>query len=220
MVKYSFTSSIFFRLFFALSVTPLLLSASSPEKAYLIDLKCEYRANPLGIDTEIPRLSWVLESAQKGQKQTAYQILVASTREKLTETAADLWNSGKVISSQTLSIQYGGKPLVSRQICFWKVRIWDKSKEPLGWSETASWEISLLNETDWKANWINDGKSNPEQDEDFYKEDPAPLFRKEFKLQKKVQRARLYITGLGYYEAYINGERVNASWSLNPSVTI
>ena len=85
--KYSFTSSIFFRFCFALIVSSLLVTACSLEKIKLVDLKCEYKTNPLGIDTEIPRLSWVLKSAQRGQKQTAYQILVASSREKLTETA-------------------------------------------------------------------------------------------------------------------------------------
>jgi alpha-L-rhamnosidase len=197
---------------FGILLAFVFLSFSFSEKTIHIDrLSCEYRADPLGIDTPRPRLSWVLFSDIRGQSQTAYQILVASSEDKLNRSDVDLWNSGKVISRQSLNIEYAGRPLKSRSRCFWKVRVWGKRGKVSHWSKTACWEMAFLTEDDWNANWIDDGKENPKTDKEFYKNDPAPLFRKEFVLEKKVEKARLYITGLGYYEAYLNGDRIGNS---------
>ena len=173
-----------------------------------VELRCEYRVNPLGIDVENPRLNWRLESDVQGQGQAAYQILVASTLEDLEQGEADLWDTGRVEAKQTIHIEYAGTPLKSGQRCCWKVRSWPtKGHLPSTWSEPAWWEMSLCGPKEWQAQWINDGRPNP-QDDDCFKEDPAPLFRKEFTLKKPVRRARLYITGLGYYDARLNGESV------------
>jgi alpha-L-rhamnosidase len=188
-----------------------LSSAFLEETIHIDRLSCEYRIDPLGIDTPRPRLSWTLSSSIRGQFQTAFQILVASSENKLNESDADLWNSGKIISRQSLNIEYVGKELESRLRCFWKVRVWGKRGEVSRWSKTAWWEMAFLEEDEWNAYWIDDGKENPAIDEDFYKDDPAPLFRKEFAFEKTVKKARLYITGLGYYEAYLNGNRVGNS---------
>jgi len=174
-------------------------------------LSCEYRFNPLGIDTAWPRLSWVLSSDIRGQFQTAYQILVASSKDKLNESDADLWNSGKIVSRQSVNIEYAGKALESRERYFWKVRVWGKHGKVSEWSQTAWWEMAFLKGDEWSAYWINDGRENPVSNQDFDKDDPAPLFRKEFVLEKTVEKARLYITGLGYYEAYLNGDRIGDS---------
>lgn len=171
-------------------------------------LRCEYQTDPLGIGEQRPRLSWTVTSLQRGQKQTAYHILAASSRTLLDQNKGDLWDTGKVSSSQTLGIEYGGTPLRSQMQCFWKVRVWDKDGQVSVWSTPAKWETALLNPQDWTGRWINDGKANPEKEEDFYTFDPAPLFRKEFRLAKPLRQARLYITGLGYYEARLNGQRV------------
>jgi len=171
-------------------------------------LKCEYRADPLGIDVLKPRLSWVLNSEQRDQKQTAYRILVADSRAALDQDRGNLWDSGKVNSGETLNIMFGGKSPESGLRCYWKVRVWDKNGIMSGWSSPAFWEMALLDKRDWKGIWISDGKSLPVRDEDFYKDDPAPLFRKEFLASKDIKRARLYITGLGYYEASLNGKRI------------
>src|SRR3989442_8343258 len=96
-------------------------------------LRCEHLENPLGIDAAQPRLSWILDSTGRGQKQTAYQILVASSAENLKADRGDLWDSGKVPSDQTAFIIYGGQPLASRQEYFWKVRAWDKDGKPSAW---------------------------------------------------------------------------------------
>jgi len=172
------------------------------------NLRCEYAVNPLGIDVIKPRLSWVIESDKRNQKQTAYRILVATSRENLESDNADLWDSDKVQSGQSINVPYDGKALKSSQRCFWKVKVWDNHDSESDWSEPAFFEMALLNPDDWDGIWINDGKSNPEKDEDFYNDDPAPLFRKQFEAAKKIKRARLYISGLGYYEASINGQRV------------
>ena len=172
------------------------------------DLKCEYSRQPLGIDAPRPRLSWMLHSDRLGDVQSACQILVASSLEKLANDEGDLWDSGKVESNQSVQVVYGGRALESRLACYWKVRAWDKAAVASAWSEPASWEMGLLKQEDWQARWLNDGKANPQKDEDFYREDPAPLFRKEFALSKDIRRARLYISGLGYCEASLNGRRV------------
>src|SRR4051812_35212570 len=89
-------------------------------------LRCEYLSNPLGIDELHPRLSWVLESNVRAEVQNSYQILVASTREKLDANVGDLWDSGRVDSDHSIQVPYAGKPLLSRQTCFWKIRAWGR----------------------------------------------------------------------------------------------
>ena len=120
--------------------------------------RCEYLTNPLGIDTLKPRLSWKLQATEeRGVKQAAYQVLVASSAALLKNDTGDLWDSGKVASDSSTHIEYTGKPLQSRQQCFWKVRIYNQDGKVSDWSVPASWEMGLLNPEDWKAAWINGG---------------------------------------------------------------
>jgi alpha-L-rhamnosidase len=153
-------------------------------------------------------MSWVLVSDRRGEIQTAYQVIVARSLEALAAGRGDLWDSGRIASAESLSVLYAGTPLAPGLSCYWKVRAWDREGQPSDWSVPAHWEMALLRPEDWTARWISDGKPLPERDEDFYKEDPAPLFRKEFTAPNRLRKARLYITGLGYYEASINGTRV------------
>ncbi len=171
-------------------------------------LTVEYRIDPLGIGTSHPRLGWLLESSGRGEFQSAYQVLVADSPEKLFADQGNLWDSGPVKSRESLSVVYAGRPLRSGQRCFWKVRVWNGGKDPSAWSPPAAWETALLDPKDWAGRWIEDGKPTPRKDEEFYADDPAPLFRKAFSLPRGVKQARLYITGLGYYEASLNGRRV------------
>lgn len=140
-----------------------------------VDLRCEYRENPLGIDVGKPRLSWEMEesggrsqeSGDRGQKQTAYQILVASSEELLKKDLGDLWDSGKVESDRQNQIEYVGKTLQSRQQCFWKVRVWTCSSltpeprplTPSCWSESASWTMGLIRSEEWQAKWIGNDEA-------------------------------------------------------------
>ena len=125
-------------------------------------LRCEYLADPLGIDVAKPRLSWCLRSNERGQKQTAYRILVASTPEKLARNEGDLWDSGRVESDETIHIQYDGQPLGSRMQCHWKVQVWDGNNKLLPWSEPATWSMGLLKKSDWEnSKWITDCTVGP-----------------------------------------------------------
>ncbi len=173
------------------------------------DLRCEFRRDPLGVDAAHPRLSWTLEAlpGTRDQVQTAYRILAASSSALLAKGQGDLWDSGKVASPEQSNVSYAGAPLKSGQRCFWKVAVWSGDGAPT-WSRPARWEMGLLSPEDWKARWIDDGKVAPATDADFYRDDPAPLFRKEFRVRGPVAQARLSITGLGYYEASLNGKRI------------
>lgn len=176
------------------------------------DLRCEYLSDPLGIDVTEPRLSWKLSSQWRGQKQTAYQILVATDKDLLRAGRADFWNTGKVLSDQSIHIPYAGRPLSSRGRCYWKVRVWDKDNKPSPFSEVAMWEMGLLEAKDWQARWI----TAPVDDET--EAPPAPQFRKTFVLSKPVSRARVYVCGLGYYELRVNGRKVG-DHVLDPAFT-
>ncbi len=181
-------------------------------------LTCEYLQNPSVVDVSHPRLAWINTAHEgiRGQKQTAYQIRVASTKEKL-ETP-DLWDSQKVMSEQSTRVEYSGSKLKSEQECWWQVRVWDKDGKPSVWSTPASWRMGLLAADDWKAQWIG----APWQGEEALLKPqggssarlknlppPAPLFRKEFSIDKKIESAIAFVTGLGYFELYVNGEKAD-----------
>jgi len=242
-----------------------------------VDLSCEYLVDPLGVDASPPRLTWTLESDRRGDVQTAYRILVASSPERLARDEGDLWDSGKVASDATALIPFGGKPLASRQACHWKVAAWNRDGQQGPWSAPARWEMGLLSPEDWSAKWIEaaaapvdvkiaratyysiDGAVRKDvtaevaalvarrepvvAKNEALGGDPArdvrkrleiryevggtaletdvaegatavlarerqPYLRKRFSVRNEVQRARLYVTALGFYEAYLNGRRV------------
>jgi len=183
-------------------------AASVAESIKVTGLKCEYQVNPLGIDVPRPLLSWILQSAVRGEKQTAYQVLVAGNPQLLKSNTPDLWDSGKVDSSLSICIQYEGKPLKSGMAVWWQVRAWDKDGNPGPYSEPAWWEMGLLSQQDWHGKWICQDKALPQKEEDFYADNPAPLLRKSFKIEQQIKQARAYISGLGYYELRINGSKV------------
>ena len=180
-----------------------------------VDLRCEYKVNPLGIDVDIPRLSWKLRADGRGRKQGAYQVLVASSPELLAEDKADLWDSGKVESDHTVNVVFDGL-LQERSLSYmssmkkrwWKVRAWDADDRVSDWSDTAWWEFGLFLRTewhpegDWKTRWIG-LRTDPIVDG----LDPALYLRRDFALPKPVKRARLFATALGVYAPYINGTR-------------
>ncbi len=172
-------------------------------------LKTDHRSNPLGMDNPIPEFSWILTSKERGISQMAYELIISDNRENLDADRGVLWHSEKTESSKSFGIRYQGKTLKSFTRYYWKVRVWDQHGEVSDWSEVAWFETSIMKQTDWQAKWITDQRPLPEKDEDYYKETPNPLLRKEFKLKKEIKSARLYTAGLGYSVAYINGERVS-----------
>jgi alpha-L-rhamnosidase len=120
------------------------------------DLRCELDVDPLGVDVPQPRLGWILQSAERSQLQTAYQVLAASTPELLARDKSDLWDSGKVMSDATLGVVYAGRPLSSSQQVFWKVRVWHRRGHPSPWSPVATWTMGVLDPGVWSARWITD----------------------------------------------------------------
>src|SRR6202140_3858728 len=120
-------------------------------------LRCEYRANPLGIDVTDPRLSWILTAANskaRGLGQTAYRILAASSENALRANNGDLWDTGKVASAEQIHVVYRGKALSSGAAAFWKVQVWDQDGQASDWSAPAQWSMGLLQAEDWKGKWI------------------------------------------------------------------
>lgn len=136
-----------------ISLSGILLAANLCSAA-IENLRCEYLTAPLGIEATNPQLSWTITSSQRNEKQTAYQVLVASSSKLLAGDQGDLWDSGKVVSDETSQIVYAGTPLVSRQSCFWKVQAWDRDGKPGAWSPVAQWHMGLLQANDWSAKWI------------------------------------------------------------------
>lgn len=119
------------------------------------DLRCEYTVNPDCIDAAMPRLSWIMESGRRADRQTACRILVATSRKGLRSGKADMWDSGKIASGETVGIEYGGKALESTKDYYWTVRIWDSKGKASRWSKPAKWSMGLLSEQDWQgARWI------------------------------------------------------------------
>ncbi len=133
-----------------------LVTAKAAALISVGQLRCEGLAAPVGIDIIQPQFSWILTSDQRGEKQTAYQIIVASSLAGLNADNGDLWDSGKVLSDETAHLAYQGKTLASRQTCFWKIKSWNRDGQPSAWSEPASWSMGLLQPTDWAAQWISD----------------------------------------------------------------
>ncbi|MCX6879411.1 MAG: family 78 glycoside hydrolase catalytic domain [Verrucomicrobia bacterium] len=168
------------------------------------DMRCEYLENPLGIDAPKPRLSWKLKTGnpetEKGIKQTAYQVLVASSRALLKKEQGDVWDSGKVASDQSVLVEYQGKPLESGKQCFWKVKVWTVKAESAnrkpgtetvcGWSEPALWTMGLLDPADWKGEWIRFKQAD---------ETKHIWYRKKFSLESAPSGAFAYLCSIGYH---------------------
>jgi alpha-L-rhamnosidase len=186
-------------------------------------LTCEYLVNPMAVDVLQPRLSWInlAEAGERGQTQTAWEIWVAGSKEKLRAGKPDLWSSGKIFANNSVNIRYEGKKLASRQDCWWQVRVWDAGNKVSVWSEPAFWFMGILNPGEWKAQWIgapwqgeqalpkpvNESEGQPKTDNEL--PPPAPLLRKGFTVEKEIRSARAYVTGLGFFELYVNGKKVS-----------
>lgn len=159
-------------------------------------LKTEYLTNPIGIDIQKPRFSWLLKSEVRGMMQHAYHVIVAGSKELAEQGIGDMWDSGKIISGETANIEYAGKKLHSRTGYWWRVCCYQDESSSGTVSETAMFETALLEQADFICKWIGAHASIA-----------APIFRKEFCLEENICQARAYICGLGYYELYCNGQK-------------
>ncbi len=195
-----------------------LLTAQSMEFKRLI---CNAQVNPIAIEDTNPLLSWVVYADGFNREQSAFHVLVASKEDLLNEDAADLWNSGKITSSQSAHVKYQGNKLLPTQKYFWKVKIWDETGKVSDWSPVNGFEMALMEESNWgNAKWIslsNDTRTSEHRFREYQtgnmKEpvmvtsQPAAYFRNVINVEKQIKSARAYICGLGYYELYINGEK-------------
>ena len=189
-------------------ITTISFSAKAQNKISVTNLQCEMLNNPQGIDVLKPRLSWQINADVNDVKQTAYQILVASSLEKLNANNADLWDSGKVESDEAVNIIYKGKKLENRQDVFWKVTVWTNKGEVKS-NENAHFSIGILTYADWKSTrWIGYEKLSKDDSISQYARLSARYLRKEINLKKQVKNAKVYIMGMGLYELYINGNKI------------
>lgn len=201
-----------FALLVALCCSILGVEAREQSSIRAVDLRCEYAADPI-IDIAAPRLSWINSnlSQARGVEQTAYRVRVATSPEGFDNP---VWDSGKVLSKESAFVEYRGSKLLSRTSYWWQVMVWDEKGRASEWSDTAHWHMGILSADEWKGKWIG----APWQGEESYDVMgsmeflPAPLLRKEFKIEKPIKQARYYGTGLGYHELYINGKRVGEDY--------
>ena len=164
------------------------------------ELLCEAKINPTGIATIQPHFSWKNKASANKSQQTAYQILMASSASLLEKGDADLWNSGKVESSESILIKYGGQALTSRSIAYWKIKVWDQRDAPSLWSKAQSFSVGLLNQDDWQAEYI--GMRSDKSDLE------SPFLRKSFELDGSYDELYAHVNSLGYHELYINNQKV------------
>ena len=191
----------------------VLAAAALPSAAFAVlppaDLRCNYAINPPGVDSPPPRLSWKLPGTARGQRQSAYEILAASSEKILAGDAGDLWDSGRVDSDETIQISFPGGKLKSSEQIFWKVRVWDEEGTVSAWSQPATWTMGILDAADWTgANWIGAADTNI----------PSLLLRREFIVKPRLKRALVNVCGLGEYELTLNGKKVGDDF-LSPGWT-
>ncbi|MGG1311994.1 family 78 glycoside hydrolase catalytic domain [Cohnella laeviribosi] len=158
------------------------------------------KTNPLGTDGAAPRFGWKLESERRGTMQAAYRIQVAGADG---DFGKPVWDSGRVESDRSIEAAYGGPKPASRTRYHCRVKVWDNFGRESDWSETAWWETALLSADEWKAKWITPDPAGIDP-----LAEPAFLLRKSFELRGKVRSARIYATGLGVYDLYVNGDKV------------
>jgi alpha-L-rhamnosidase len=194
----------------------------------VVQLKCNFKENPLGVETANPSLSWQLKSDKRNQFQSAYRILVSNTEGVLAKNEGIIWDSGKQLSGQSIQVEYKGKKLGAAKKYYWKVMVWDAQGKPSTWSTTVYWQMGLLQEADWKgASWIALEKIADEhkilpaihaQSKIQNPKNALPQFRKEVTISKKIKQATAYIAGLGHFEFFINGQKIgnhflDAGWT-------
>ncbi len=216
-----------------LIVTVTCLSAiAAQELLRPVNLRCEFRRNPLGIDTLQPRLSWILDPTDpkaRGQMQTAYQILAASSKERLRSGQGDLWDTGEVQSDKSIHVPYEGQPLGSGMQVWWKVRVWDEHGKPSAWSEPALWSMGLLKAEDWKGNWIGldggEGKPEPLKEAHWvWSSEPGSgtrYFRRTIEIapDNPVSDALVYLVGSGASTLYLNGKEIRAAKGIEDPIS-
>ncbi|WP_430427138.1 alpha-L-rhamnosidase [Maribacter litoralis] len=215
----------FLKAIITIAITVLYCSCSEPksnDSLIFTKLTCNYKENPTAIEDQHPLFSWQLDSEEFNKSQSAFHILVASSKEKLNEEDADKWNSGKILKSTSSFVKYNGEPLEALHTYYWKVHIWDEDENLSKWSSIQQFNMGLIDMKNWGSSaWITlneDKRTSPHQYRDYktgkmskptaVKGFAASYFRNEIDVTKEIESAKAYICGLGYYELYLNGSKV------------
>jgi len=210
------------RIYFPIIIFLIILTSCRDNSTLTVDkLKCNGLENPSGTDNT-PEFSWILKSEERGQSQSAYQIIVSSDGKSSDGQKGDIWDSGKTLSSESLWISFKGTGLQPGKEYYWNVRVWDNDDNLSPWSSSGKFVTGLFERKDWSgAKWIG----YEEIDESLLlvpgvhgngdnlgeiakKRIAVPYFRKEFSLKNKITRAYAFVSGLGHYELYINGDKI------------
>ena len=198
----------------------------SQSNFHVSNMKCENQIDPLSVTSKKPAFSWKIIADARNFNQYYYHILVSDNQQSIDKNEGNFWDSKKIKSSQSIMNVYNGKSLQPEVKYYWKVMIWDKVGRASAWSETATFQIGLLNQCDWgNATWIGfddmplsmrlvpgDDSGGDNLGNRALQRPVIPLLRKEFEIKKKISSATLFITGLGQYEAYINGIKIGNSF--------
>ncbi|MCD0489367.1 glycoside hydrolase family 78 protein [Pedobacter sp. MC2016-14] len=193
----------------------------------VVNLRTEYKINPLGITNSNPSLSWELQSPSRNVLQSAYRILVSDNENKLQKNEGNIWDSGKVKSSSSIQLRYQGKLLLAAKTYYWKVMVWDNKGQVSPWSALQQWQMGLLGLSDWKnAKWIAyekladssiDVLPKDNKKDTYFGSNVLPLLRKDFVVKKPVAKASMFISGLGHFDMSLNGKKqgdhfLDAGW--------
>ena len=188
-------------------VSLIACQKSDKTKFSPIDLRCEYAINPIGIDTDAPRFTWLLPANSEVKKQRDYQVFVGTTSSEISKGKSLLWDSGKTASDANLVI-YKGEKLLPNTNYFWAVKVWNDEGDESSLSEIATFQTGLKG--NWSAKWITDMEDVAEK--------RAPYFKKEIKTQSSIAKATVYMASAGLHELEINGKRVGDAF-MNPIYT-
>ncbi|MFB6343763.1 glycoside hydrolase family 78 protein [Saccharicrinis sp. FJH62] len=201
----------------------LFLACNSHDSGLnIVKTACNHFEQPLGVETVHPEFSWVVQSATSNNLQKSYHILVSDDEALLDKDSSNVWNSGRVESVNSINVRYEGSELKSGKTYYWKVKVWDAYGNESDWSRIGSWQMGLLKPRDWNgAKWIGFEELS-EKDRlvegvtgygelshnKVEKRAIVPMFRNDFYLDKEIESATLFISGLGQYDAYLNGEKI------------
>ena len=186
----------FLTIFWSLAALLCVSCSTNDGPLSLYDLRCEDLTSPLAIDSTQPHLSWKIKAEAAATMQTHYEIMVATSEKALRDDEADLWSSGKVASDESVMVPYAGKPLSSRTLAYWKVRVWDNYGNVSPWSDVQRFGVGILTAEEWQGEYIG------------LKDCTVPQVRRKFDVKDKSATYLLHVNSLGYHEVYLNGEKV------------
>ncbi|WP_215223279.1 family 78 glycoside hydrolase catalytic domain [Echinicola shivajiensis] len=208
MGKVAFTLNTSYLRYFLFLFGFLVFKVGEARQVSVEELNCDYLVNPIGLDNPTPSFSWILTSNERAVYQESYRVIVDEQLQNVKSKSGKVWDSGQVLSERSVNIDYGGGEFNSNATYYWRVGIRTKEGEEY-WSDPASFHTALLHKEDWVGKWISTREKI---------EDASPVFRKPFKLDQRVRRAHVFVTACGFYELYLNGEKVG-DHVLDPAVT-